>query len=698
MLCTLVLASAIVYPLLAPGYLLLLDLPFGPRPLPSTFWSLDGNPASLTPLWELLRLAYAVSPADEVVGKAFTIAVVIAIGLAAAPLGGETRLGRVFAVAMAMVNPWVYDRLFVGHVPLLAAYAAALYGFRAMLDLADRPTRGRVLRLAMASTVVGVFDPRLLYVFALICAAVGAWRIALPGDVPRRQLLVSGAAVGMIVAALSAYWLIPFLPGGSTLGRITEGDILAFATRRDPALGAVFNVAALYGFWRRVWLAKDALPFWWLLTDAIIALAVAGTFRLWRDPALRWMAGALTTTWLLALFIAVGVSSQYTAPLWRLAFELIPGFAGLREPQKAAAFIAIVYVFAGARGAAWLLEAVRGSSIARREQVAATLAVIVLALPLIAGWRTFGGAWGALSPTRYPDSWYQAAALIKEMNDRDDAVLFLPWHLYSAYDFTGQSVVSNPAPMFFPGRVISGDNSELEGLPNQSGNPRSNYIEAMLRRRNDITYAGNLLAPLDVRFVLLASAPDTEAYQFLRDSTDLQLLRRWDNLELYENTRPVSRFAAVDREIAVSDLDALITLGRTQSLSGVRIRVTPDAPLVHTVEQAEPVPVPYREDSAAPPRFQVGAAHGKYLLFADPFHPAWRLGDASAQPNAAATNAFPAPAREAAVTAAGGGLRVVSLAVSLGAATVLLAYATVSVLHERRTAVLRIDAQGDQNR
>ncbi|MFA7295954.1 MAG: hypothetical protein WC211_02045 [Dehalococcoidia bacterium] len=625
----------------------------------------------MTPLWELLALLYRITPAPEVVGKAFTAAVMLAIGLAAAPLGGASKPGRLFAVAMCMVNPWVYDRLYVGHVPLLAAYAAAAWAVRAMLELATAPSLDRSLRLAVASTLVGVFDPRLLYVLALACTAIGAWRLTRPGGASRRTLLLAGLGVAVGVAALSAYWVAPFVTTGATLGRITEGDVRAFTTLGDPTLGAEFNVAALYGFWRRVELGKDSLPLWWLVADAIIALAVAGLVRLWQEPSRRWMAGAIGSMGLLALFIALGVSSALTAPLWRFCFDHVPGFAGLREPQKAAALLVIAYAFAGARGLDWLLEAMRGVRLPRIEALRVSLACLAVALPLIAGWRTFGGAWGALTPMRYPDSWYQAASLLRELNDRDDAVLFLPWHLYTAFDFTGRSVVSNPGPMFFPGRVISGDNAEVGDLPNQSGNPRSTYIEAMLRSRNGITSAGNVLAPLDVRFILLAAAPDTGNYGFLDASADLRVVQRWDNLVLYENLHPVSRVTSVDEAVAVPDLDTVFALARTQSLTTAWLHVDPDSLPPTRLPTTEAAPVPFEVDGRA---FRLDPAPGRYVLFADPFHPAWRFEGAPAEPNAAATNVFPSAEAGGALVATGTRLRATSLAVSLGGLATLLAY------------------------
>ncbi|MEI6665221.1 MAG: hypothetical protein WCL53_03630 [Chloroflexota bacterium] len=514
------LTLAVLYPLAQPGYLLLLDLPFGPRPFP--VWTFDGTPQHLAPLWLLCDALYRLLPAPEVGGKLFAISVLVAIGMAAAPLGGTSRTGRLFTISLCMVNPWVSDRLAVGQLPLLASYAAAMLAFQAAIRVVQQPSRRSAVQLAAAAAVTGAFSPHLLYVLALVCLLLGATSLVWTRRVSWRALIEAGCIAAVLTMLLSAYWLVPFLAQPSLLGRFGEADMQAFMTRGDPALGVPFNVAAFYGFWRRAVLTKDWLPAWWLFADALLLLSVGGLTAFWRQRSTRSLSLGLLATYAAVLLVACGVAFEPTAGAWRWAFEHVPGFAGLREPQKASAFLVIITAYAGARGLTWLRAVVRP----RLRPAVVTLALV---LPLVAGAGEFGGVGGALEPVRYPAAWYSAAAFLRANGQPSDAVLVLPWRQYSAFEFTRGATVSNPAPSFLPGTIVSSDDPQLAGLAPPSADERHRVLNMLFTRPNAHDELGSTMGTLSIRWVFVS-----ETSALWEHMPGLEVAGQWDDVTIYE--------------------------------------------------------------------------------------------------------------------------------------------------------------------
>ncbi|RLT28242.1 MAG: hypothetical protein DWI48_01070 [Chloroflexi bacterium] len=520
------LAVAVLYPLMQSGYLALLDLPFGPRPFP--VWTFDGTPQHLAPLWLLCDALYRLLPSPEVVGKLLAVAVLVAIGAAAAPLGGTSRAGRLFAIGLCMVNPWVTDRLAVGQLPLLASYAAAMVALRAVIRVVQEPSRSAAVWLGVATSATGALSPHLLYVFALICTVLFAVHLARANRTLRLALIESVCIGTGVMVLLSAYWLVPLLAQPSPLGRFGEADVQAFMTRGDPAFGLPFNVAAFYGFWRRAALTKDWLPGWWLGADALLLLGASGLVALWRERSTRSLSLGLAAAYGAVLIVACGIAFAPTAGAWNWAFEHVPGFAGLREPQKASAFLVIITAYAGARGLTWLLENMR-------PRLRSMVTALAIGVPLVAGAGDFGGVRGALEPVQYPAVWYSAAAFLRAHEQSGDAVLVLPWRQYLTFEFTRGATVSNPASLFLPGSVVSSDDPQLAGLAPANVDERHRVLNALFARPDAREQLGVTMAALGIRWVFVSDLSAS-----LDGAPRLALAGRWDDVAVYEVTNLVA--------------------------------------------------------------------------------------------------------------------------------------------------------------
>jgi hypothetical protein len=114
-------------------------------------------------------------------------------------------------------------------------------------------------------------------------------------------------------------------------------------------------------------------------------------------------------------------------------------------------------------------------------------------------------------------------------------VLVLPWHLYAVMSFSDGRIVANPAESFFSREVIAGDNVGFGRIPTQSADPFSGWVEEILAHRAKVRQLGHLVAPLDIRFVVLLAEADRKRYRFLGRQTDLTSLYRGTDIELFEN-------------------------------------------------------------------------------------------------------------------------------------------------------------------
>ena len=101
--------------------------------------------------------------------------------------------------------------------------------------------------------------------------------------------------------------------------------------------------------------------------------------------------------------------------------------------------------------------------------------------------------------------------------------------------FAGR-VIANPAQNFFAKPTIQGDNMEFGRIYSQSNNPDSKYIEDnILKNKSELKNMGEMLLPLNIKYIILAKEADWKDYDFLDKQTDLKLLSDTESLKVYQN-------------------------------------------------------------------------------------------------------------------------------------------------------------------
>jgi hypothetical protein len=560
----LALALVVAGPLLASGLVLAVDLSQTPHPsIPTAYWGLpqgthEGPPARL-PL-DALFVALGHIDAVALGQKLMLLSIVFLAGF------GMHRLAPVrnapaalFAGFLYAVNPFVYDRLYTGQWFLLLGYALLPLVYGAFLrTLAGRRSSPWAFGLLFLAT--GIASTHMAMFVLLMCALTTiAWSARIRG----RPEIGRAAALALALALLpSLYWLIP-TPGLADFWRhVGAGQLELYRTVADPHWGLGVTVAGLYGYWNDAHPVKDFVAVWPLIAATLLVLAVWGTLLRRRDPT-TW---AIAAVGVFGFLLALGDASVLTRGAYTFLLDHVSALRSFREPQKGVALLAFAYAFLGAPAVEDLLE-----HPPRLRLAARALTVLVVALPLLYGYRVLGGLWGNLHTSRFPTSWQQADDRL-EHEARGSRTLFLPWHGYFALDFAHGRVVANPAPSFFGTPILSSTSVGEGREAADSSDPVERYVSSLLERGRRVPDIGACLAPLGVTHVLLAKQADWRHYRFLDSSRGLKVVERWPDLVLYRSRAPASLVMKGARRPALSCTRGLVPV-RAHRQSPVRYRL-----------------------------------------------------------------------------------------------------------------------------
>jgi hypothetical protein len=266
-----------------------------------------------------------VLPAD-LLQKLILLAIfVLACSGAAALLDREPLLARLAAGVFYTWNPYVAERLIIGHWALLLGYAGLPWVLRAVLapDLDSRRGAAR-LALSLLPAVIGGFA-------AMAVTALVAVPAALFTRSARRAAVVLAA-----LAAGSLPWLIPSLLHPVY---VDPASVAAFAARADTPFGSIGSLLMLGGAWNAQTVPQAYGGPWsalWLAT-IIVALAgyllIASRQRRWPGLGLAALAGLIIA--------ALGVTAA-GRDLLRSLIAAWPAFAILRDAQQFVAPLALL--------------------------------------------------------------------------------------------------------------------------------------------------------------------------------------------------------------------------------------------------------------------------------------------------------------------------------------------------------------------
>ena len=620
-----VVGIAVVAPWTGRGWLVMLDWTAGPRAtLTNSAYGLDPAQLDAMPVrvaLAVLRMVVGPGPASWLPVLVFFPAA--AAGMARLVDGPTTR--RLAAAALFVANPFVVQRLQAGQLLVLGGYALLPWATRSFLAARASGRWFRVRSAGWLALMVSV-SPHMLWIGGVVLAA------SLVSPRPRLRDLVRVVLTVFAALAVYAYGVVMYL-SGVHLAHVGHADLAAFPTAGGTTLGQLANVVTLQGFWRQSAAGAVWSPggFTVAVVGVAFAVIVLGVRAGLRNRGTRALTVTVAVAGAAGVVLALGASGP-TGFVYRLAFDHLPFFQVMREAQKFTMLVALAAAVGFGLGAEWVVArtATPGGGQVRRAATVGALALVpVLTLPSLA-W----GLGGDVRLSHFPASWSAAERI---MGPGPESVLFLPWHQYQAFPFTDGRTVRNPAAAFFSRPVVDGDALELPGLRTSSTSARSAYLEQLLARGAGIRSLGQLLAPLGVRYVALATTTVDESYRWLGHQRDLVLVLDRPDLRVWRVVPSATGRVVGAR--AVHGVDDLIALANAGTLGSEAV-----LPAATTDVGVAPGAAAGGLTATSPVRYSLSAGAPGWVVAPAPSASGWRLDGRRGVPTLAGGLAFRAGA------------------------------------------------------
>ncbi len=509
--------------LLSRGFVLIGDMTFVPeQPWKDAWLGLDGSAPRAVPADALVSALSQVVPGD-LLQKTVLLGTLL---LAGAGMYRLVRLGlgvagsgpALAAAVLFLWNPYVHERLAIGHWGLLLGYAALPWIVLAA-GAVRRGERGSLARLTVAVVPAAFGSPTGGLLAGLVVLVLTSGR----GVATLRRTAMALA----VVLVLDLPWLVPGLAGAET-GADPAG-VNAFAARSDTPLGLGGSLLTLGGIWKQSIVAgeRDA----WLLVLIALAVSLGSLTALARDRAgpgaapevARPSGSRMLLLGAVGLVLAGLPVTGFGADLVADLVQHVPGAGVLRDSQKWIALLAL----AVCAGFGLLVVAVRESVRTRGLPTGLVLAAAAL-LPLVLLPSMAWGLAGKFDPVRYPLEWAQVRGILEEQPAENRRTVVLPFSAYQRLPWNDGRAALDPAIRFFPGDVVTNDELVISKDRSVAGdNPAAARIGDAVRRGLPLDA---VLAETGVRFVLVektaggAAAVEVPRGTVLHDGAELMLV------------------------------------------------------------------------------------------------------------------------------------------------------------------------------
>ena len=479
------LSLVVMLPTLGPGFVLSYDLVFTPRQdlLPAAL-GLGGSLPRAVPQDAVVALLEAVMP-GEWLEKAVLLAIPLVTGLGMLRLlRAATPGAQVVAATLAIWNPYVAERLVIGHWGLLLAYAIAPWAIASAVDM-RRGVPGAGLRLILQLAVAGLTPSgSLLAVCIALPIALGPGGRATPWH-----------RAGVACAAIATWlpWLVPAVLHPAAASSDSAG-LSVFALRAKVG-GHALTALGLGGIWN-----AEVVPLsrtW--PTGPILAIAVLLAAAYGARPLVSALGRAACLWWAIvaAAGLVTALASAWLPGPWQALLAALPGGGLLRDAHKLLAPLALLLAAAAGLGVARV--AARVADRATRGAIMVAAALIPIALLPDLAW----GVAGRLAPVAYPPAWAQVRDVLAG-DPRPGDVVVLPWSTFRAFEWNAGRTVLDPAPRWLPRSSVVDDQLVVatpEGLVALAGeDPRARAVTAALDARLPLV---EVLPPLGVGWVLI---------------------------------------------------------------------------------------------------------------------------------------------------------------------------------------------------
>ncbi|WP_224273976.1 hypothetical protein [Nocardioides lacusdianchii] len=432
---------------LLPGYVLTYDMVWVPDlTLRGDFLGLGSSLPRAVPSDLVVAVLDEVVP-GMVLQKAVLLGTLVLAGAGAwRMVPGGSVLGGLAASTLYVWNPFVVERLVIGHWPLLMTYAALpwihLCARRVVSD--GRAWPGLVLWLAFASlSPVGGLVAGGLAVVGVAASGRGAWRPA--------------AWTMCAVAAVNAPWAVAGVLHGS--GSLSDpAAVRLFSAQGEGVLPAWAAVLGLGGIWnaevvpgsRTTWVAVVALVL--VLTTCAVGLGP------WRRLTSRADRRALAIPALIGLVLALAGAAVPGTVGWLV--EQVPGAGLARDGTRFVALVAPLQAVLLGLGVSRVVDLVPVRALGLTLGTVLVLSPVTLMPDAVAG---VSGRLGAVGfPMEYADA--RGALSASQRAGHTGDVLVLPFTSYRRPEWNDGRRTLDPLGRYLPVDYLASDTLVVSGV------------------------------------------------------------------------------------------------------------------------------------------------------------------------------------------------------------------------------------------
>ena len=370
-----------------------------------------------------------VAVLDEVLGgmllqKVVLLGVLVGAGTGFAALTRHrTTAAQLVAVSVGLWNPFVVERLVLGHWPLLVGYAVLPWLVVALDDV--EPHRGRLPVLVPLLLVLGSLNASAGLATALVALTVGGRRLGRRGT----------AWLVACVCGANAPWVVAGLVSPATSVSDAAGAFV-FGTGDEGLLAGPVAALSFGGIWNVEVVPGSRLGLAGLVgTGLVVATAVVGALRVVRGERERHIP-ALVACWCVGWGLAALSWARPAALAW--LGEHVPAGGLLRDGSRLLGLTVPLVVVLVAVAVDLLVDRLTDRRAA--VVVGGEMALVPVSLMPDAAW----GASGRLDAVAYPQSYADAEAAVAAAPPGD--AVSLPFVSYRAPDWNEGRRVLDPLP------------------------------------------------------------------------------------------------------------------------------------------------------------------------------------------------------------------------------------------------------------
>jgi len=444
------LAALLLGPALGRGYVLTYDMVWVPDlALRPDFLGLASGLPRAVPSDAVVAVLDEVVP-GMLLQKLLLLAILVGAGLGADRLveGGSIPV-RLLAIGLFQWNPFVVERLLMGHWPILIGYAVLPW---TLLAARSWRAEGRLPRRLLWLVPLGSLSAGAGVVTALVVVAFALDRFRARG-------------VLLLVAAANAPWVSSGLLHASTSLTDASGAT-AFALSDEGAMPGPVTALGLGGIWN-----SEVVPdsrnglVGWLAVALVVALVCSGARSWWRRTERRDRWGYVAC-WVTGWSLAVATWVAPGAMAWLV--EQVPGAGLLRDGSRWLALCAPLLVVTAARGAAVLWHQAPAHLVPR---LSAALAVVLAPIAVLPD-----AAWGVssrLQAVPYPAAYATARVVVAEIEaEQPGDVLVLPASSYREPAWNAGSKVLDPVGRYLTPDFVASDVLVVSDVVIEGEDPR----------------------------------------------------------------------------------------------------------------------------------------------------------------------------------------------------------------------------------